>query len=149
MEHTLDRRTQAMCGIIRIDGRSLRFMGIQPSELPALEQTNVTVMATTTTYEFQGHGIALGVEFLSPLLPNDLDILTQPVTYVTCTLCATDGNEHCVGIYFDNTAELVVNENDQKVIAVRHCLQGMELLSFQSAEQLVLEKKGDKIRIDW
>jgi hypothetical protein len=124
-------------------------MGPQPDRLPPLQQKNVTLAATTTTYEFEGHGIALDVEFLSPLLPKDLDLLTRPITYVTFTLHATDGNEHSVEIYFDNTAEFVVNTSDQKIIAARHHFKEMELLSFQSTEQLVLAKKGDNVRIDW
>lgn len=140
---------QAMCGMIRIDGTSLRFMGVQPAELPVFKQKNVSVRATTTTYEFEGHGIALEVEFLSPLLPKHLDLLTRPVTYITFTLYATDKNEHCVQIYFDNTAEFVVNKSDEEVVAARHHLKEMELLSFQSTEQLVLVKKGDDLRIDW
>ncbi|CAF1360046.1 unnamed protein product [Rotaria sordida] len=141
--------TQAMCGLIRIDGSTLRFMGMEPSEIPVLMQKNVTVTATITTFEFEDHGINLNVEFLSPLLPQDLDLLTRPVTYVTFTLHATDGNEHSVEIYFDNTAELVVNSTNQKVIGGRHHVQDMEVLSFQSSEQLVLVKKGDNVRIDW
>jgi hypothetical protein len=140
---------QAMCGLIRIDGSSLRFMGMQLAELPVLKQTNVTIRSTTTTFEFQGHGIGLEVEFLSPLLPRDLDLLTRPVTYITFTLHATDGNEHSVEIYFDNTAELAVDEPDQKVIATRYHLKNMELLSFQSADQFILERNGDNVRIDW
>jgi hypothetical protein len=124
-------------------------MGMEPAQLPVLEQKNVTVAATTTTYEFEGHGIVLDVEFLSPLLPEDLDLLTRPVTYVTFTLHATDENEHSVDIYFDNTAEFVVNKANQKVIAARHHFEDIELLSFQSTEQLVLAKKGDNVRIDW
>jgi hypothetical protein len=123
-------------------------MGLQPIALLALEQKNVTVKATTTTYEFEGHGIALDVEFLSPLLPKDLDLLARPVTYITFTVRAIDENEHLVDIYFDNTAELAVNEAYQKIIAARHSVNNIEVLSFQSTEQLVLAKAGDNVRID-
>ncbi|CAF4741673.1 unnamed protein product [Rotaria sp. Silwood1] len=139
----------AMCGLIRIDGRTLRFMGIEPTEIPPLTQRSVTVAATTTVFVFEGYGIVLNVEFLSPLLPKDLDILTRPVTYVTFTVQATDGCEHSIEIYFDNTAELVVNETNQKVIAAQQRIKDMEVLSFQSDEQAILVRKGDDIRIDW
>ena len=142
-------QAQPMCGIIRIDGIALRFMGVEPAELPILQQKNVTVAATTTTYEFEGHGIALVVEFLSPLIPNDLDLLTRPVTYITFTLSATDENKHSVEIYFDNTATFAVNNANQKVTAARHHSADIELLSFQSVDQLILGKKGDNVRIDW
>ncbi|CAF1399416.1 unnamed protein product [Rotaria magnacalcarata] len=133
--------TQSMCGLIRIGGSALRFMGRQPTDIPVLTQKSVTVSATTTTFEFEEYGIALSVEFLSPLLPKDLDLLTRPVTYVNFTLHATDGNEHSVEIYFDNTAELVVNNVNQKVLAAQHNVKDMQVLSFQSVEQLILGKK--------
>ncbi|CAF3191796.1 unnamed protein product [Rotaria socialis] len=141
--------SQSMCGLIRIDGSALRFMGLQPTDIPVLTQKSVTVSATTTTFEFEEYGIALSVEFLSPLLPKDLDLLTRPVTYVNFTLHATDGNEHSVEIYFDNTAELVVNDVNQKVLAAQHNVKDIQVLSFKSVEQLILGKKGDDVRIDW
>ena len=142
-------RTQAMCGLIRIDGIALRFMGTLPAKLPALQQTNVTVAATTTTYKFEDHGIVLEVEFLSPLLPNDLELLTRPVSYITLTLHAMDDKEHTVEIYLDNTAAFAVNNYNQKVTATRHHYSDIELLSFQSVDQAILGKKGDNVRIDW
>lgn len=138
-----------MCGLIRIDGTALRFMGVEPAKLPALQQTNVTVTATTTTYEFEDHGVALEVEFLSPLLPNDLELLTRPVSYITFTLHALDGKEHAVEIYLDNTATFAVNSANQTVTAARDHHSNIELLSFQSVDQQILGRKGDNVRIDW
>ncbi|CAF3061841.1 unnamed protein product [Rotaria sp. Silwood2] len=149
MEHPLDGHVQAMCGLIRIDGLTLRFMGMEPTDIPVLTQKSVTVAATTTAFVFEGYGISLNVEFLSPLLPKDLDLLTRPAIYVTSTLHATDGNEHSIEIYFDNTAELVVNETNPKVIAAQQHIKDMEILSFQSDEQAILVRKGDDVRIDW
>ena len=140
---------QALCGILRIDGSACRFMGLEPSDLPVLQQRNVSVSATMTTYQFEGYGVVLDVEFLSPLIPEDLDLLTRPITYVTFTVHAIDSNEHKIEIYFDNTAELAVDRVSQKVIGTKHQLTNLDILSFQSVEQSVLGRKGDDIRIDW
>ena len=40
---------------------------------------------------------------------------SRPVTYLTWEVRAVDGKEHTVSIYYDNSAELVVNTADQKV----------------------------------
>jgi len=140
---------QALCGLIRVDGITGRFLGKGPDATPAAEQTSLTVTATRSIYQFEFSGVGLTVEFLSPLLPNDLDLLTRPVTYVTFTVFSLDGTTHQVDVYFDCSGGLVVNTGDQKIYGARHHLKGLEVLSFRSADQPVLAKRGDNLRIDW
>jgi hypothetical protein len=139
----------AMCGLICIDGKPFRFMGPEPVAVPAMTQKSVTVWPTRSVYEFEAAGVALEVEFLSPLLTEDIDILTRPATYVTLTTKSLDGKAHDAAIYFDCSAEWVVNRANQKVEWSRYKVGGLDLLSFQSEEQPILEKKGDDLRIDW
>lgn len=140
---------QPMAGLIRIDGAPYRFMGPDPKTVPALEQREVTVLPTRTIYKFDGAGIALTVEFLSPLLPDDLDLLTRPVTYVTVTTRSIDGKAHDVEVYFDVAAELAVNMSSQNVTTSRHRVKGYEVISARCVDQQVLHKSGDHLRIDW
>jgi len=56
---------QPLTGLIRVDGKSYRYMGDSPEETPALTQTSVAVAATHTIYQFTGAGIALTVTFFS------------------------------------------------------------------------------------
>jgi hypothetical protein len=141
---------QAMSGMIRIDGRALRFMGPEALCKEAMTQDWCEVRPTQTVYLFEGQGIELTVTFTTPMLPESLAILSCPVTFITYDVRATDGKEHDVAVYFDATAEWVVNEAKQEVVWERKDGPlGMTVLRFGSKDQPVLEKSGDGIRIDW
>jgi hypothetical protein len=139
----------AMCGLVRIDGKTYRYAGPQPQIAPALNQTHLEVQPTRTTYIFEGGGIQLALTFLSPLLPHNLELVSRPVTYLTWEVKATDGKPHDVAIYFDVTGEWVVNTTDQTVQWSRYRLGEQEVLRIGSPQQPVLEKAGDNLRIDW
>ena len=52
----------ALCGLVRVDGKTYRFSGTPDLNLPALEQIDCRVEATTTYYTFQAPGAKLGVK---------------------------------------------------------------------------------------
>lgn len=140
---------QAMCGMARIDGKPYRFLGPQPDAAPAMEQTAVEVLPTRTLYHFRAGGVNLDLTFTTPSLPDDLDVLSRPVTYVTWDARATDGREHRVSLYLDATAEWAVNRVEQPVKWSRGKSAGLTVLRVGTQEQPVLGKAGDDLRIDW
>ena len=139
-----------MVGMARVDGRAFRLMGQSNNPMPEpMRQTRLEVMPTRTLYEFEGGGIRLSLTFMSPLLPDDLDVMSRPVTYLTWEARATDGRAHEVSVYFDCTAEFAVNTTDQKVNWTRARVGDLRALSLGSQQQTVLDKSGDDLRIDW
>jgi len=66
---------QPIAGLARIDGKTFRFMGAQPRNVPAMEQTSLELTATHTVYTFKAAGITLTASFFTPSLPRDLDVL--------------------------------------------------------------------------
>ncbi|HEY0867298.1 MAG TPA: DUF4965 domain-containing protein, partial [Fimbriimonas sp.] len=82
-------------------------------------------------------------------LPQNLDILTRPVTYLTLTASSTDGQAHDVVAYVDVTGEWCVNSSGERVFASRHKVQGLDTLALRSVDQPVLKRQGDRVRIDW
>jgi len=141
--------TQAMVSLVRIDGKSFRLMGPRPEGVPALEQKTVRVLPTRTIYTFTGGGVEVEVEFLSPLLTEDIGILTRPASYITYAFKSADGKTHEVSLYFDCSAEWAVNTTNQKVVWSRYKAKDLDLLSFASLDQPVLKTSGDDRRIDW
>ena len=133
----------------RIDGKSYRIMGRERQAGNELAQTRLEVLPTRTIYEFAGAGAKVGLTFFTPALPDDLDVLSRPLTYLEWTAASGDGREHTVEIYFDAGGDLVVNTPDQPVLAARYQLDGFPLLRMGSREQGVLAKRGDDLRIDW
>jgi len=140
---------QSLTAMVRIDGRTYRIMGRDPQQVPAMPQTRLQVLPTRTIYEFEVEGLHLIFTFLTPALPHDLDILSRPLTYLVWEAKSVDGKEHAVSIYFDASAELVVNTPDQPVAWSRFKLGELSVLRMGSQQQPVLEKVGDNLRIDW
>ena len=74
---------KSMAAMIRVGGKTYRLLGPPPVGAPAMEQKSVTVRPTQTICEFEGQGVGVTLTFTSPLLPDDLEVLARPVTYVT------------------------------------------------------------------
>jgi hypothetical protein len=142
-------RPHRLTSLVRVDGKAYRVMGSSPSSVPALEQKSLTVLPTRTIYTFGGAGVALTLTFLTPALPEDIDILSRPVTYVTWEFRSTDGRKHEAALYLDASAEITVNEARQPVEWSMEEFAGLSTLKIGSKDQPVLAKKGDDLRIDW
>lgn len=140
---------QPLTSIIRIDGASYRLMGITPAAPAGLPQTGVTVGPTRTTYAFRGAGVEASLTFTTPTLPDDIDVLSRPATYLTWKVRSADGASHDVSVYFSAGAELAVNVPQQNVLWKRAKVGKLNALSIGSEEQPVLAKRGDNLRIDW
>jgi hypothetical protein len=139
----------AMAGIIRVDGVPMRFMGGASAQPATVTQTSLTVTATQSRYVFSCRGVELAVTFTSPLLPDDLDILTRPASYVTFAARSSDGAPHSVQVYFDISAEWVVDQTAQSVTWSRLAVPGSAVMQLGTVEQNILGKAGDNLRIDW
>ena len=141
--------------MIRVDGKSYRLMGaglperFESERLPALQQKGVAVMPTRTIYTFAGAGVQVTLTFLTPALPQDLDLLSRPATYLVWDAAAIDGVRHDVQLYFDAASSIVVNDSSQAVDVSRFRVDGLDVLRAGSHDQPVLAKRGDDLRIDW
>jgi hypothetical protein len=140
-------REQPIVGLARIDGKTWRFMGEEPREVPAMEQTSLTVTPTHTIYQFQASGVELTVAFFTPAFPKDLDILSRPVTYWTVT--ASGQGDHDLSVLIDVDPVIAVNSPDEAVTWGRSRAQGLTVLNVGSRDQRELNRPGDDLRIDW
>jgi hypothetical protein len=141
---------QPLSGLIRIDGTTYRYMGTRPRRtVPAMRQVSVTVTPLHTEYTFEEHGVRLVLTFFTPAFPNDLDLLSRPVTYLTWAVSAADGNTHQVGLFLDADPVFGVDTSEQRVTWSRAHAGALTILSVGSRDQRVLERFGDNVRIDW
>jgi hypothetical protein len=141
--------THGMTAMIRVDGRVYRVMGKSPSGIPGFPQRSLSVLPTRTVYGFEGGGVRLSLTFLSPMIPDEIDLLSKPLTYMFWDVEALDGLVHDVSVYFDISGEAVVNTAGQKITWGRYALGEIDVMRMGSLEQPVLEKVGDDLRIDW
>jgi hypothetical protein len=146
---------QSMLGLIRVDGTIYRCIGKEDSSgdsLPgimAAEQQWVNTTATQTRYQFSCGGVDLSLCFTSPLLLDDLALLSRPVSYVSFKLRSNDGADHQVQIYFGVSGKLASNTSSQEMTTQKGSTGTLSFLKAGTAEQPVLGKKGDDLRIDW
>lgn len=135
--------------LVRIDGQSFRLMGKDPTQMPALPQTQTEVLPTRTICTFEGQGVRLTLTFMTAALPEDLMIYSRPVTYVTWEAVSLDGKRHTIQAYFDARTELAVNTPEQAVEWSEPRIGKLVALRAGSVDQPVLQKRGDDLRIDW
>ena len=112
-------------------------------------QKKVEITATQTKYEFTCGPVFIAVDFLSPLLMNDLDLFSRPVSYVTFNVLSNDGKPHDVKLFFNVANDLVRNNKKSEVKTEIGKYQNIAYLKCGTTEQPILKRKGDDVRIDW
>ncbi len=142
-------KPQPLSGLLRIDGKPFRYMGTDRTDTPALPQTSVTVTATHTIYKFSGEGIDLTLTFFTPAFPQDLDLLSRPVTYLSWKVASTDGGAHDVALLLDASAMLALDQDNEAATWGRLRTASLDELHLGSRDQRVLNRSGDDLRIDW
>lgn len=140
---------QPIAGLVSIDGVAYRFMGAEPRSVPAMQQVSLKVAATNTDYVFESAGVRLSVNFFTPAFPQDVNLLSRPVTYLTWDASATDGKSHQVSLCLDIDPRIAVNSEDEPVVWSRAQAKGLSVLSVGSQQQRPLNRSGDDLRINW
>ena len=82
-------RRNGMVGMVKIDGKTYRFMGKLEAngrwlykEPEALPQTGLDITPTSSDYTFENDAVKLTVTFRSPLLLDDPVLFSRPVSYI-------------------------------------------------------------------
>lgn len=145
-------KPQEICGLIRIDGKTLRFLGrntpmLEPVE--AMTQRACEVTPLRTIYRFEDGGIELVLTFTSPLLPDDLELIGRPVTYVDTTVRSTDGRPHDVEVYLDYGARWAVGDAETEIVWGRQRAGAAHAMFLGAASQDYLRRSGDEVQIEW
>ncbi|MES2807696.1 MAG: DUF4965 domain-containing protein [Bacteroidota bacterium] len=118
-------------------------------ELEVADQKSVNITATQTIYTFTAGKIDLALTFTSPLLLNDLTMLSRPVTYITYRVKSNDGKTHDVKVFFSASTDMAVDQPKQPVTATKYSTDALDILKAGTDEQAILKKAGDGVRIDW
>ena len=143
---------QAITGVLYVDGCLYEFLGqVNPVNrryyggYDKLPQVGCEIRPMTTVYTFENDVIRLELTFTSPLLLNDLDVLSWPVTYMDFKITALDGKHHDCKLYLGFSGEFCVSDLDQTVAF------GMDENSawFTSGTEHMLCRHGDDHRIEW
>lgn len=143
---------QPLFGMLRIDGASFRFLGPQPRgfvDVPAMEQLERRITPLRTSYRFAAAGVELTLTFTSPLLPDDLELLGRPVTYIDLSVSSSDGRPHEVSAFFEAGSALAVGDRETELTWGRHRAGPVEALFLGAAQQHPLQRSADEATIEW
>ncbi|MDO3644121.1 glutaminase family protein [Mucilaginibacter sp. L3T2-6] len=132
-----------------LDAGLLNEVKAKPTGVLLAKQKSVVINATQTIYDFDCVGINLKVTFTSPLLMNDLNLFSRPVSYITYQVKSNDGRAHKVKLFFGASTSVAVNTPSQEVTTQKYATRGLAILKAGTVAQPVLKKKGDDLRIDW
>lgn len=112
-------------------------------------QNNVKITATQTIYDFACGPVHLKVAFTSPLLIDNLDILSRPVSYISFEAKSADVKAHQIEILVNTSSALAVNTPSQDVSANHFSANHLSILKAGTTTQRALGQSGDDVRIDW
>ena len=137
-----------LVGEALIDGAVYHFMGCG-SGMP-MQQTAFDMDYLSTYYTSAASGVQLTLRFSSPLLLTDLMLCSRPVSYLTVSAVATNGNAHTVSVRIFADDELCLDKKgEHETVTEIRALDKLCAVRVGSAEQHPLNRSGDNVRIDW
>ena len=135
-------------GKITVDGK--RFYWLGKASDPAAQTLDVQVTPTQTISTLSAGNVKLEVRFWSPALPDDLDLLSAPVTFVDLTLRSTDSAPHQVKIEFSASERLCYDgQVPPSMIGEGYEANGLHIAYVGQEQQKILGHSGDHITMDW
>lgn len=141
-----------LTGIVTIDDMPLKFMGmLNPdntryrTEPDVIEQISCEIRPMTTKYVFENDKVTLKVDFMTPLIPTDLYLMSRPISYISYNIESKDGKVHDIKMYMDVSCELCVNTPDKAVTLGKTDYS----LTASSGTENMLSHSGDDHRIEW
>ncbi len=144
-------RIHSMTGMVKVDGKVFRFLGrILPQtdstyrhEPEALPQTELDITPTASIYTFENDLLKLTVTFRTPLLMNDLVLMSRPVSYMEYK--AELKGDYDFSLYFDVDTQICGDWEADKITFGKT----ENSLWVGKSEQKPLHCSGDDCRIDW
>jgi hypothetical protein len=142
-------KPNTMLGIIHVDGKAYTFMG-EIADQDCLQQVDCTLTALSTTYIFEGAGVRLTARFTTPILMDDLKLLSRPISFLELKTASIDGRDHQIVAEVSVSEEICLNTKGQYPVKTSILdLAGHATAKIGSIEQPVLAQSGDDLRIDW
>ena len=136
-------------------GRAILGSGIIreiPQDFPYVNtavQEALRLEAMNTYYSFTAGPVALEVRFTAPLFLDSPELVSRPVNYVSFSFRPLDGKAHDVSLRFGASPRWCVDESYDDYVCGKMEKGHLKYLTAASSAQMVLEKKGDDVRIDW
>lgn len=135
--------THGMCGLVRFGDQVYRWLGNATHLGERMPQVSLEVTATASIYRFAADGNEMTVTFRSPVLVEDLDLVSRPVTYLSIE------TNRPATVYVDMAAEVAVDKPNQEVTGGSFRLGELRGAFVRKAVPEPLRRSGDDLRIEW
>ena len=137
-----------MLGYLTVDGVLTRWLGREVRRAAKIKDISVTPLSSQYVYEDMG--IRLTVRFTSPLLLDDLDILSTPITYVQFRVEFVDGKQHTVKVNLSAKEGFCFSgEVAPQMRYDSFTADGLKYAYMGQMQQKPLSGSGDHLTIDW
>lgn len=136
---------QQLRGYLTVDGKRYSFLGyMEVNEV--LPQKSIDVTATATEYVFENDAVKLKCRFTSPLLLDDMVLVSRPCTYIDFEVEKKTASE--VVLELEVYADLV-RQTPDRVIGFTGRKEGFSYSYMGRAVQLPLGGSDDRVSINW
>lgn len=137
-----------MTGYLTIDGVRYRFLGKNGTKI--MQTKDVRITPTGTFFVEEAGGVELTLSFVTPMLPDDLDLLSTPVTFVSFEIRSTDGKDHQVNVDLDISSALCYDGAIAPEMNVQeYAADDIHFARVGQVQQNVLCHSADMITMDW
>ena len=135
-------------GVITVDGVRYRFLGRPTCKTMPLVSSRVTPLSTV--YTFGAAGVQLTLTFTSALLLDDLDILSTPISFISCDVIPVDGKSHDITVEIWAFADFChAGEYEPPMRLDFYSEGGINYGYMGRLHQNILGGSGDQISCDW
>ncbi|MCR4621389.1 MAG: DUF4965 domain-containing protein [Clostridiales bacterium] len=134
--------------LFSVDGITYRLLG--KGEAPYLAFTGMELTPLSTRYRFETACVRLTLSFTSPLLPDDLDRASTPISLIRAEACSLDGMAHEVALTLDASDRFCWRGDEKPEIgAYPMPYPELGMMSISQLSQKLLCHSGDGVTIDW
>lgn len=151
-DHLYDKDTVLWCGApqtikgaLVIDGIRYAFLGDSKMH-KRIQQTSLSVTATATEYVFENDAVILKCRFTSPLLLDDMVLVSRPCTYIDVEV--EKKNASSVTLDFSVHAD-VVRQDKSTLVGFDGHREDYDYTFMGRAVQQPLRGSDDTVAIDW
>lgn len=139
----------SVVGYIIVDGTPYTFLGYDRNARK-LKQTYKDVSALSTVYTLENDLVRVSVRFTSTLLPDDLDLLSRPISYMSVSYEKISQSVRRVELRVCAEKWLCLDRHHQSPVVLEELsIDGISGFRFGNSVQKILNKSGDDARIDW
>jgi len=147
-----DVETTHWCGVaqplsvmLEADGKTWRLCGLAPESVPPMLQKGVEVRPTQTICSFAQDGISVELRFSTAKLPENLEVFSRPVTYVTARVTGAASWKLRAAI----SPAFATNDDKAPMVTNVTSVAGLPAMSIGRKEQTPLSESGDRVRCNW